>query len=65
MTRLREQIVRAKAENIKYIVIVIYQTTNKYFIVKLETEYLKKKKREKKTFCLTNITWFIFQLKRE
>ena len=33
MTRLREQIVRAKAENIKYIVIVIYQTTNKYFIV--------------------------------
>jgi hypothetical protein len=33
MTRLREQIVRAKAENIKYIVIVIYQTTNKYVIV--------------------------------
>ena len=33
MTRLREQIVRAKAENIKYIVIVIYQTTNKHVIV--------------------------------
>jgi hypothetical protein len=33
MTRLREQIVRAKAENIKYIVIVIYQTTSKHVIV--------------------------------